>query len=116
MKMRQGFVSNSSSTSFLITNINEYDMEVDLVKFVEENIRYIDDYNYNYNGNFTYLEVLEVAKARNITWQPGETKEVEFGDNEGPWGKTPLGHVFDITIRDGGKSENFEWKFLKFNR
>jgi len=109
-------VSNSSSTSFLITNISEYDIEVDLVQFVEETIDLIDGFNKEYNAKITWLEVLKTATDRNITWQPNEKKVVEFGDHAGPWADTALGRIFDNMLRDGGKSKNFEWKFLEMNR
>jgi hypothetical protein len=34
---------------------------------------------------------------------------IEFGDNDGRWGGTALGEVFDYEMRSGGYTESFRW-------
>lgn len=110
MKLRQGFVSNSSSTSFIITN--KSNTTKDLVAFVQENPHIIEDYKteYSWHGDedwATQHELVMSALEENIMWQPGESKEVIFGDEQG----TVIGRVFDYMLRTGGESDSFIWKY-----
>lgn len=118
MKIRNGFVSNSSSTVYIITNRTFVD--VDLVQFVKENPQVVDEWNDVY-GEYEQQrckvdDLVKVAEQKNIIWKPGERKVLEFGDHDGTYAYTPLGVVFDYCLRSGGKSKSFEWKFLEFNR
>nr|MDO8115106.1 hypothetical protein [Candidatus Sigynarchaeota archaeon] len=114
MKEREGFVSNSSSTLFVITN--KTDHVVDLVLFVEENPRLVVQFNQIYDGNYRNADLVEEAKNKNITWEPNERKTCEFGDHAGPYSDTSIGEVYDTILRHGGESRSFKWKFLELNR
>jgi hypothetical protein len=109
-KFRNGFVSNSSSTSFIINN--KTDRYLTLVEFVEENPQLVDQFNVEYDWNsFTQSEMLQDAKRRNQIFKPGESIEA-YGDEDGD----TLGHVFDYILRDGGDSKSFTWSFYEYNR
>jgi len=119
MKTREGFVSNSSATSFLIFNITREPKT--LVDFVEENPQLLDQFLREYgwykkNPNYTLTEMIRNATEKNITFKPLKATEVLFGDNYGPYGDTPLGTVYDYMLRDGGTSKSFRWEFKEFCR
>lgn len=113
MKIRTGFVSNSSSTSFTITNTSK---EVKtLLDFVKENIHLVDEFNEQYNWhNYTHEQAIESVKQYPdyAHFEPGESKECVFGDEHG----TVLGAIYDYILRDGGESKSFKWKFKEFYR
>jgi len=106
MKNRTGFVSNSSSTSFIITNLTNEPKT--LKDFVLENLHLIKEFNQEYNWhNFTRDQVVKATKHYDITWAPNEEKICTFGDEEG----NALGHVYDYILRDGGISKSFQWRY-----
>lgn len=106
MKTRQGFVSNSSSSSFIITNTSGEDKT--LVDFVKENPQLVEEFCAMYNWhNFTQEDMLLSAEKEDPRiFPPGETMSV-FGDEQ----RTIVGQVFDYILRDGGESKNFMWHF-----
>ena len=114
MKIRNGFVSNSSSSSFLITNTS--DKKLSLVDFVVENQQlineFIERYDYYEDSNYNQDNLVVSAASRNIVFFPNIEQCCSFGDDDG----NLIGHVFDYILRDGGKSENFKWVFYKSNR
>ncbi len=110
MKHRAGFVSNSSSSSFIITNLT--DRRKTLVDFVRENPQLIEEFKREYDWyaadpNYTQENLLNSAKGNDFAFEPGERRECVFGDEDG----TLIGHVFDYILRDGGSSESFRWRF-----
>lgn len=116
MKIRKGFVSNSSSTSFVITNTSEE--EKTLVDFVQENPQlvkaFLEEFDwYNEEGGYTQENMLKNAESEYATtFKPSEHKILRFGDEDG----SILGCVFDYMLRDGGESKSFKWKFYEYNR
>jgi len=108
LKYRQNFVSNSSSTSFIIRNDTD---EVLIIKdFLLENEYLIQEYNDCYSGDYTLEECLK-DNTCNQEIKPG-INEMEFGDEY----NTPINNIFDYILRDGGNSERFTWRFFEFNR
>ena len=110
MKIRNGFVSNSSSSSFIIKN--KTSKKLTLVDFVKENPQLVTEWNDNYDYNNTFEELLESAKNNNFTFDENSNKEYIFGDESG----TIIGKIFDYILRDGGESDSFNWKFCKYYR
>ena len=115
MKIRLGFVSNSSSTSFTIRNTT--DEEKTLVDFVVENADLLDQFKKKYdwhknNPRFTQNQMMVDAGDLNRTFKPKESRVLIFGDEDG----TTIGNVYDYILRDGGSSKSFAWEFKEFLR
>jgi hypothetical protein len=116
MKIRNGFVSNSSATAFIIENIS--DSEKTMRDFVEECIHLLDDYLRYYDWHkpeegYTRERMLEDAeRSYHEVFEPGEAKVCEFGDEHG----TILGAVFDYMLREHKGSESFKCRFFETRR
>jgi len=141
IKTRNGFVSNSSSTSFIIENKTKDRLH--LCEFIKENSHLIKQYEEEYSPiigkefwkshideklNLKTLEDVislmcqeakELEKSRGTNWNPKRTKalapgknSVQFGDEQG----TLLGEIYDYILREGGESKRFKWRFDFYNR
>jgi hypothetical protein len=93
MKTRLGFVSNSSSSSFIITNKTDQEKTlIDLLKELEETAKTIfDEYN-GYTIDDYYgvgIGMLEKEHDKFI-WKPKESKNIEMYDSN------CVGMVFDV--------------------
>jgi len=114
MKFKTDFVTNSSSTAFIITNTSDEDLN--LVNFVEENPQLVREfaemYGYENDERFTQENLIESAKRNNENFPANYSKYVVFGDEDG----TLIGQVFDYILRDGGASESFTWRFEEWQR
>jgi len=106
MKIRLGFVSNSSSSSFVIKNKSNQDKT--LKDFVIENRELVDKFNENYNWNHYTLEQLicSVTNYPDINFPRHKVVIAQFGDED----NNPLGAVYDYALRDF-KSSNKDWEW-----
>lgn len=107
MKLRQGFVSNSSSTSYIITNksgkpksILEFSLEL------QREHDFLSSFNREYGYTYTLDEFIESARSDDRVIKPGDNI-IDFGDEFEEIHST----VFDYELRDGGKTNNFKWVF-----
>ncbi len=104
MKIHQGFISNSSSTSFIITNLT--DEEKTMVDFVTETPWIIIAYNQQYgienDPHYSQGHLMVSAEENNITFAPNEEKICVFGDEQ----NTLIGAVYDYMLRGEDISES----------
>ena len=146
MKVRKGFITNSSSSIFIIKNRTE--KELTICEFVEDNLDLLDDFLKEYgsykddNKKFNYDRMREDAKnrlekARDLieeckkegrSLDELDEIEKEYVNNaifpagekvEVEYGDDDgdvLGAIFDYMLRDSGASKSFEWYFKEFNR
>lgn len=137
MKIRQGFVSNSSSTVYIITN--KTDKAKRVIDFVRENPQLVQKWNDEYGeygelltswdedkfpficgsllnyGNLysqTALEQSAIKDRGDDIFEPHTDTEISFGDED----HNAVGQVFDYILREGGESESFIWRFSYYNR
>lgn len=113
MKIRAGFVSNSSSTAYMMTNLtNKVKTLIDFVNETPELIEnFLIDYGEGttreYRKELTQENLLASAQKRieekpdAYTWLPHEAKYTVFGDEEGDL----IGRVYDYMLRGEDLSE-----------
>ena len=107
MKIRHGFVSNSSSCSFTIKNQTGDTKTME--DFALETGHLVQEFNEQYDWNqHTLGEFMSSVDTYEIEWKPGESKVVIFGDEDG----TVMGKVYDYMLRESDYSKSFSW-YLK---
>ena len=109
MKIRNGFVANSSSSSFLVRN--KTTKQKTFVDFVMETYHLIYEYNdclVNDDG-YKVSEVIKEAEDIDITFKPKEGKIIKFDDDL--WG-TPIHHIYRLLLTYG-KSKSFIWDLYR---
>ena len=70
MKTRNGFVSNSSSTSFVV--VNKTSKPLTLLDFVEENPQLVKEWNEEYDYKDNQKAMVKDAKKRGTIIESGE--------------------------------------------
>ena len=104
MKTRSGFVSNSSSCSFLINNHTSQPLT--LRDFVLEVFFLVDEYNREMHLDIAQEDILRAVRCydRFGPLLPGNNYR-KFGNED----DNPLGQIFDYKLRQGGHSKRFGW-------
>jgi hypothetical protein len=112
MKQRFGFVSNSSSTAFVVTNKTK---EPKTMKdFAEETAFLVEQFRneYGIRAAVTKGKFLRAAGNYKYGWGPKEKIVCSFGDED----YNAMGMVLDYMLRDGGESKSFKWRFHHWER
>ncbi len=105
-KFRTGFVSNSSSSSFIITNLSPKKMTME--DFALETIYLVKEFNEYYDADITLGDFFTAVEDYNYEWEPFEALNCIFGDED----CNALGRVYDYMLRDDGCTNSFKW-YLK---
>ena len=111
MKIRNGFVSNSSATAYII--INKTDSDKTVLDLAKETIHLFEAFKveYDWHKDMTEKEFLKSAENRDEIFKPGENITA-FGDEDGD----TVGQVYDYMLRSEGESDSFIWRFHEWLR
>jgi hypothetical protein len=115
MNKKISFVTNSSSTSYIIENkTNE---EKTIRDFIIENSYLLNEFLevydwYKKNKEFKLGRMLEDSAYYNYKFPPNSKVRCVFGDED----SNVLGTVYDYILRDGGVSESFIWRIDEYLR
>jgi hypothetical protein len=122
MKTRRGFVSNSSSTIYSVTNLT--DETLTIVDLAQETVEMgiVEDFIADYGtfstpltreGMITSAENRLADREEENTWVAKETKPfMQFGDEDGD----TMGHIYDYMLRNGHRGKKFLVQFVGVNR
>lgn len=131
MKIRNGFVSNSSSCSFTI--VNKTINKKNLVDFAKEVAYLVDKYNIEYNNNENEKNFIKSAKNEfiyhennkklnqyrydngigiNLYINPLSCETWVFGDEQG----TIIGRILDYMLRKSDQTKSFSWELKEMLR
>ena len=115
MKVRNSFVSNSSSSSFLLTNSSNEEKR--FVDFISENLELVEKEHELDFSEFDYLDldelkqkVLDNANAIDFIIQPKGSIEFVLADDDGA-----LGKIFEPLLSFKGEiySESFKCEMVE---
>lgn len=109
MKYRNGFVSNSSSSSFIITNVSGESKTwkdfVELVWILEGKKKISNGKTPGkYKGRFTKAQLI---KSAYYNWAPNEQIEVEADDEDY---ENPMSLLRGFFYRHNGDRNDFNWR------
>lgn len=115
MKVRCGYVSNSSSTSFVIRNISGEPKT--LVDFAKETAYLCEEFERQYKIKYAKSDYIQSAKDRQFkgtgfALSPGESIKFAFGDEDGD----AIGYVCDYMLRLPKQTASFSWEFDQWLR
>jgi len=109
-KFRTGFVSNSSSCSFMIKNQSS---EHKTIKdFAKETLYLVSEFNEYYDCDESHSVFLNNVSDYPMNLDPDESAYMIFGDEHG----TTMGKIYDYMLRDGGSTESFSWYMVEMMR
>ena len=113
MKLRKKFVSNSSSSSFVVTN--KTDQDLDYSELVRDLRKVVDEF-LGFDLPLQYEKIIDEATKEKYTFLANSEIEVEFGDNHGDFSDTVVSHaVENICSYSQFDSDRFAIKYVRSN-